>query len=102
MDGDRKRVLLFAVFGAALPVLYTLLLAIFSDMEVRSLVILLISAGYSGFAVKNLFDLKTWKKEHNSPVIVGISIVLVIMLLLFAVVFLIALLTGNSLFPRQR
>lgn len=102
MDSDRKKVLLFAFVGVALPVLYIFLAAIFSDLEVGSIIFLLISAAYSGFAVKNYIDLKTEKKEHNSPVIVVISIIIVLIMLLFAVGFLIALLTGEKLIPAQR
>ena len=102
MDNDRKKVVLFAAVGAALPVIYTVLLVIFSDMDTATVIFLLISAVYSGFAVKNFIDLKTQKKEHNSPIVVGISVIMVLITVLFTVVFLIALLTGNSLISRQR
>ena len=102
MNGNNRNELLFAKVAAVIPIVFTLLTAIVSDFDVRTVIFLLTGAVYSVFAVRNYLYLREDRKKDNSPFIVTVTVILTLLLLLIAAALLISFISGEPIIPGQR
>jgi len=102
MNSNNPKALLFAKAAAVIPIVVTLLTAIVSDFDIRTVIFLLTGAVYTLFAVRNYLDLRDGRKENNGPVIVTVSVLLMLVLMIFAAVLLVSIISGEPIIPGQR
>ena len=93
---------MFAKAAAVIPVVYILLTAVVSDLDMGTVIFLIAGAVYCVFAVKNYLDLRNGRKENNGPLIVTVTVILTLLLLLLTAVLIISVISGETIIPGQR
>ena len=102
MNGDNRKALLFAKEAAIIPIVDTLLTAVISDLNKRTVIFLIMGTVYCVFAIRNYIDLRNGIKENNEPVIVTVTVFLLLLLLLIGAALIISLISGEPVIPGQR
>lgn len=102
MDSNNRKALLFAKAAAVIPVVFILLTAIVSNLDLRTVIVLLAGAVYCVFAVKNYLDLRNGMKENNGPLTVTVTVIFALLLLILTAALLISVISGEPIIPGQR